>query len=235
MNRFFKLLLFMSLVSPPAMSQLPTEEEAFRLIVTQKKATDYSGAPAFTKAPGAMPKFYHGHYTSLHNNECIVVHSLLQGRDIIQVALLLYKSKEGYWKNGCWYYDNLYRLKVKDFNKDSILEIILETRINAGSKTYAKYRIVSLLNQENKNWYENSAVLGHDPQSLKSAEIGKEVYRDVKVTIIDSVRYQPCTIKERTTIGKFNGFADSIRIKFDTETISKFYQFKNFLYVPAAD
>jgi hypothetical protein len=82
---------------------------------------------------------------------------------------------------------------VKDFNKDSILEIILETRINAGSKTYAKYRIVSLLNQENKNWYENSAVLGHDPQSLKSAEIGKEVYRDVKVTIIDSVRYQPCT------------------------------------------
>ena len=235
MNIFFRLLPLICLLSQSAMSQVPTEEEAFRLIVTQKKATDYSGAPPFTKAPGAVPKFYPGHYTSLHNKECIVVHSLLQGRDIIQVALLLYQSEEGYWKNGCWYYDNLYRLKVKDFNKDSILEIILETRLNAGSKSYTKYHIVSFLNQENKSWYENSAVLGHDPQSLKNAEIGKEVYRDVKVTIIDSVSYQPCIIKERTTIGKFNGFADATRIKFNTETTYKFYQFKNFIYLPSAD
>lgn len=225
----------MSLLSLSAMSQVPTEEEAFRLIVTQKKATDYSGAPPFTKAPGAIPKFYPGHYTSLHNKECIVVHSLLQGRDFIQVALLLYQSKEGYWKNGCWYYDNLYRLKVKDFNKDSILEIILETKLSAGSKTYGNYRVISFLNQDRRFWYESGYLLGYDPQSLKNAEIGKEVYRDVRVTIIDSVRHQPCIIKERTTIGKFNGFEDATRIKFDTETISKFYQFKNFIYLPSAD
>ena len=43
------------------------------------------------KNPPTKPKLYHGHYTSYFNNECIVVCSLLQGRDIIQVVLLLFK------------------------------------------------------------------------------------------------------------------------------------------------
>jgi hypothetical protein len=236
MNALQKCVLLLCLIFPEWVSaQLPTDEEAFRLIITQKKATDYGEAFPFTQAPGAKPKYLPGHYTSAHNEECIVLYSLLQGREIKQIALLLYKSKDGYWKNGCWFYDNLYRLKVKDFNKDSILEIILETRINAGSKTYASYRIISFLNQNYQVWYENSSVLGYDPKQPKNTPIGKELYRDVKVTVVDSLPQQPCVIKERTIIGTFNGFADSTRVNVNTETRHKYYQFKSFVYVPFAD
>ncbi len=214
------------------MAQVPTNDEAISLVITQKKASDTKDAMPFTVAPGSRPKLFPGHYTSYYNTECIVVCSLLQGREIVQVVLLLYKSKEGYWKNGCWYYDNIYRLKVKDFNKDSILELILETKLYAGNRAYGNYKIISLLNQNTNTWYESSSILGYDPTSLKNALKGKEITKDIKITFNDSLYNAPSILKERTILGKFNSYSDSAGVKLDFETKYQEYKFVENKYYP---
>jgi hypothetical protein len=103
-----KILLFILVFQSNVLAQTPSLDEAISLVITQKKASDLKNALPFTIAPGSKPKFYPGHYTSIYNRECIVVCSLLQGRDITQIVLLLFKNKDGFWINGCWYYDNIY-------------------------------------------------------------------------------------------------------------------------------
>lgn len=213
-------------------AQTPSIEEAISLVITQKKASDDKDAYPFTIATGTKPKLFPGHYTSKYNKECIVLCSLLQGREYIQVVLLLYQNKEGYWVNGCWYYDNVYRVKVKDFNRDDILELILETKINAGSKSYGNYKVISLLNQNTQVWYENNTVLGFDKNALKTTPQGKEITKDVKVSLVDSIPSQPIVIKERTTIGKFNNYTDSAGVKLIYETTYNEYKFAEFKYIP---
>jgi hypothetical protein len=225
-------LLFIIFDKEYSYAQVPSNDEAIALVITQKKASDSKDALPFTLAPGSKPKLYSGHYTSNFNNECIVVCSLLQGRDIIQVVLLLFKNKEGYWINGCWYYDNIYRLKVKDFNKDDVQELILETKISAGNRTYSNYKIISLLNLNTTVWYENNVVLGFDPSSLKNAPTGKEITKDIKVTIIDSIPNKPCLLKERIILGKFNHYNDSIGVKLDYETHYQSYHLVENKYIP---
>jgi hypothetical protein len=161
-----------------------------------------------------------------------VVCSLLQGREVVQVVLLLYKNKEGYWKNGCWYYDNIYRLKVKDFNKDSILELILETKLNAGNRAYGNYKIISLINQNTNIWYENNSILGYEPTLLKNALKGKEITKDIKITFNDTLNSSPSIIKERIIIGKFNSYSDSTGVKLDFETKFQEYKFVENKYYP---
>ncbi len=230
--RLIMLLLFILTFQVNALAQTPSIDEATSLVITQKKATDSKDAPPFTLAPGSKPKFYPGHYTSYFNQECIVVCSLLQGREIIQVVLLLFKNKDGFWINGCWYYDNIYRLKVKDFNKDSILELILETKISSGSRSYGNYKVISLLNQNTTIWYENNTVLGIDQSALKNAPIGKEITKDIKVTFIDTIMNGPCIINERTILGKFNSYNDSTKVKLDFTTNYQEYKFVENKYIP---
>jgi hypothetical protein len=161
-----------------------------------------------------------------------VVCSLLQGRDITQIVLLLFKNKDGFWINGCWYYDNIYRLKVKDFNKDSILELILETKINSGNRAYGNYKVISLLNQKTSIWYENNTVLGIDQSAVKNAFKGNEITKDIKVTFVDSILNRPCVIKERTILGKFNSYNDSTGVKLDFTTNYQEYKFVENKYIP---
>ncbi len=229
------ILLFLFTFQIIAMAQTPSIDEAISLVITQKKASDSKDAPPFTIAPGSKPKIYPGHYTSYFNNECIVVCSLLQGRDIIQVVLLLYKNKDGFWINGCWYYDNIYRLKVKDFNKDELHELILETKISAGNRTYSNYKVISLLNQNTTIWYENNMVLGIDQSALKNAPKGKEITKDIKVTFIDTIKNSPCIINERTILGKFNSYNDSTGVKLDFTTNYQEYKFVENKYIPKLD
>jgi hypothetical protein len=225
-------LLFIFFDKEFSYAQVPSNDEAIALVITQKKASDSKNAPPFTLAPGSKPKFYPGHYTSYFNSECIVVCSLLQGRDIVQVVLLLFKNKEGFWINGCWYYDNIYRVKAKDFNKDSILELIVETKINAGNRAYGNYKVISLLNQNTTIWYENNTVLGIDQSALKNAPKGKEITKDIKVTFIDTIINMPCIIKERTILGKFNSDNDSTGVKLDFITNYQEYKFVENKYIP---
>jgi hypothetical protein len=225
-------LLFIFIFHVILMAQAPTSDEAISLVITQKKASDHKDAMPFTIAPGSRPKLFPGHYTSYYNTECIVVCSLLQGREVVQVVLLLYKSKEGYWKNGCWYYDNIYRLKVKDFNKDSVLELILETKLNAGNRAFGNYKIISLINQNTDIWYENSSILGYDPTSLKNALKGKEITKDIKITFNDTLNNAPSIIKERIILGKFNSYSDSTGVKLDFETKFQEYKFVENKYYP---
>jgi hypothetical protein len=157
---------------------------------------------------------------------------LLQGREIIQVVLLLYKNKEGFWINGCWYYDNIYRLKVKDFNKDSILELILETKISAGNRSFGNYKIISLLNQNNTIWYENNSLSGLELGTAIFAVKGKEITKDIKVTLIDTVFNVPSIIQVRTIYGKFNSYSDSIGVKLDYETHYESFKFFQQKYIP---
>ena len=229
---FIKMLLFILIFQLNAFAQTPSIDEAIALVITQKKASDSKNAPPFTLAPGSKPKFYPGHYTSYFNSECIVVCSLLQGRDIVQVVLLLFKNKEGFWINGCWYYDNIYRVKAKDFNKDSILELIVETKINAGNRAYGNYKVISLLNQNTTIWYENNTVMGIDQSALKNAPRGKEITKDIKVTFVDSIINNPCVIKERTILGKFNSYNDSTGVKLDFTTSYQEYRFVENKYIP---
>lgn len=237
MKRFItlQLLLFSLTCQKIALAQKPSEDEAIALVITQKKASDSKDALPFTLAPGSKPKLYPGHYTSYFNHECIVVCSLLQGRDIIQVVLLLFRNNAGFWVNGCWYYDNIYRLKVKDFNKDSINELILETKINSGSRSYGSYKVISLLNQNTAIWYENNTVLGIDPGTCKTAAKGKEITRDIKVTLLDTILNAPIVIKERTILGKFNHFNDSTGVKLDYETNYQSYHLAEHKYIPKID
>ncbi len=231
-RHYYLLLLIFVINSTYVMAQLPSNEEVMALAITQKKATDSKDALPFTPAPGRRVKLYAGHFTSLYNTECLAVCSFLQGRDIIQTVLLLFKTQEGYWRNGCWYYENIYRVNVKDVNKDSVLEIILETKLNAGNRAFGNYKLISLLNLNQQVWYENHTVLGYDAVSLKNSVKGKEVSKDVKVTFIDSVAKAPCIIKERTTLGKFNHYSDSsgVNLEYSTSTIE--YYFKEFKYIP---
>jgi hypothetical protein len=231
--QFYCLLLLFACFNSNLLAQLPSNEEVMSLAITQKKATDSKDALPFTPAPGKKPTLFPGHYTSKYNTECLALCQFLQGRDFVQVALLLYKTKEGYWKNACWYYEPAYRVKVKDFNKDSVLEIILETRLNAGNRAYGSYKVISFLNQNSSVWYENNTVLGQDATLLRNCVKGKEVTKDVKVTIVDTISSMPCILKERTTIGKFNHFSDSTGAHFDYETSTKEYFFKEMKYIPA--
>jgi hypothetical protein len=226
------ILLFIVNFRNDALAQKPSNNEAISLIITQKKASDPIDALPFTIAPGSNLKFYSGHYTSLHNEECIVVGSLLQGHEIIQVVLLLYKNKEGFWINGCWYYDNIYRLKVKDFNKDSILELILETKISAGNRSFGNYKIISLLNQNNTIWYENNSFSGIEEGTAKFATKGKEITKDIKASFIDTVITAPSLIQVRTISGKFNSYSDSIGVKLDYETHYESFKFFQQKYIP---
>lgn len=218
------ILLIVLTFNRLATAQKPSNEEAIALVITQKKASDSKDAPPFTVAPGSRLKLFPGHYTSFYNQECIVVCPLLQGRDIVQVVLLLFKNKDGFWVNGCWYYDNIYRLKVKDFNKDSILELILETKISSGNKTYGNYKVVSLLNQNTTYWYENNTVLGIENSLAKNTPKGKEVTRDVKVSLIDTIPNMPVLIKERTILGIFDQYSDSTGVKLKYETNYRMYK-----------
>lgn len=227
-----KILLFILTFQSSVLAQTPSLDEAISLVITQKKASDLKNALPFTIAPGSKPKFYPGHYTSIYNRECIVVCSLLQGRDITQIVLLLFKNKDGFWINGCWYYDNIYRLKVKDFNKDSILELILETKINSGNRAYGNYKVISLLNQKTSIWYENNTVLGIDQSAVKNAFKGNEITKDIKVTFVDSILNRPCVIKERTILGKFNSYNDSTGVKLDFTTNYQEYKFVENKYIP---
>jgi hypothetical protein len=227
-----KILLFTLIFQSNVIAQTPSLDEAISLVITQKKASDLKNALPFTIAPGSKPKFYPGHYTSIYNRECIVVCSLLQGRDITQIVLLLFKNKDGFWINGCWYYDNIYRLKVKDFNKDSILELILETKINSGNRAYGNYKVISLLNQKTSIWYENNTVLGIDQSAVKNAFKGNEITKDIKVTFVDSILNRPCVIKERTILGKFNSYNDSTGVKLDFTTNYQEYKFVENKYIP---
>jgi hypothetical protein len=227
-----KILLFTLIFQSNVIAQTPSLDEAISLVITQKKASDLKNALPFTIAPGSKPKFYPGHYTSIYNRECIVVCSLLQGRDITQIVLLLFKNKDGFWINGCWYYDNIYRLKVKDFNKDSILELILETKINSGNRAYGNYKVISLLNQKTSIWYENNTVLGIDQSAVKNAFKGNEITKDIKVTFVDSILNRPCVIKERTILGKFNSYNDSTGVKLDFTTNYQEYKFVENMYIP---
>jgi hypothetical protein len=227
-----KILLFILIFQSNVLAQTPSLDEAISLVITQKKASDLKNALPFTIAPGSKPKFYPGHYTSIYNRECIVVCSLLQGRDITQIVLLLFKNKDGFWINGCWYYDNIYRLKVKDFNKDSILELILETKINSGNRAYGNYKVISLLNQKTSIWYENNTVLGIDQSAVKNAFKGNEITKDIKVTFVDSILNRPCIIKERTILGKFNSYSDSTGVKLDFTTNYQEYKFVENKYIP---
>jgi hypothetical protein len=227
-----KILLFTLIFQSNVIAQTPSLDEAISLVITQKKASDLKNALPFTIAPGSKPKFYPGHYTSIFNRECIVVCSLLQGRDITQIVLLLFKNKDGFWINGCWYYDNIYRLKVKDFNKDSILELILETKINSGNRAYGNYKVISLLNQKTSIWYENNTVLGIDQSAVKNAFKGNEITKDIKVTFVDSILNRPCVIKERTILGKFNSYNDSTGVKLDFTTNYQEYKFVENKYIP---
>jgi hypothetical protein len=227
-----KILLFTLIFQSNVLAQTPSLDEAISLVITQKKASDLKNALPFTIAPGSKPKFYPGHYTSIYNRECIVVCSLLQGRDITQIVLLLFKNKDGFWINGCWYYDNIYRLKVKDFNKDSILELILETKINTGNRAYGNYKVISLLNQKTSIWYENNTVLGIDQSAVKNAFKGNEITKDIKVTFVDSILNRPCVIKERTILGKFNSYNDSTGVKLDFTTNYQEYKFVENKYIP---
>jgi hypothetical protein len=227
-----KILLFTLIFQSNVLAQTPSLDEAISLVITQKKASDLKNALPFTIAPGSKPKFYPGHYTSIYNRECIVVCSLLQGRDITQIVLLLFKNKDGFWINGCWYYDNIYRLKVKDFNKDSILELILETKINSGNRAYGNYKVISLLNQKTSIWYENNTVLGIDQSAVKNAFKGNEITKDIKVTFVDSILNRPCVIKERTILGKFNSYNDSTGVKLDFTTNYQEYKFVENKYIP---
>lgn len=231
----YLMLCFIFYCFSNVFGQLPSNEEVLSLAITQKKASDSKDALPFVPAPGKKPKLYQGHYTSVYNTECLAICHFLQGRDFIQVALLLYKTKEGFWKNACWYYDNLYRVKVKDFNKDSVLEIILETKLNAGNRAYGSYKVISLLNQVQNVWYENNTVLGYETELLKKAIKGKQVSIDVKVSIIDSIPHLPCIIKERTTIGKFNQYTDSTGVKIDYENTYMEYVFRPNKYIPKID
>jgi hypothetical protein len=227
-----KILLFTLIFQSNVLAQTPSLDEAISLVITQKKASDLKNALPFTIAPGSKPKFYPGHYTSIYNRECIVLCSLLQGRDITQIVLLLFKNKDGFWINGCWYYDNIYRLKVKDFNKDSILELILETKINTGNRAYGNYKVISLLNQKTSIWYENNTVLGIDQSAVKNAFKGNEITKDIKVTFVDSILNRPCVIKERTILGKFNSYNDSTGVKLDFTTNYQEYKFVENKYIP---
>jgi hypothetical protein len=227
-----KILLFTLIFQSNVLAQTPSLDEAISLVITQKKASDLKNALPFTIAPGSKPKFYPGHYTSIYNRECIVLCSLLQGRDITQIVLLLFKNKDGFWINGCWYYDNIYRLKVKDFNKDSILELILETKINSGNRAYGNYKVISLLNQKTSIWYENNTVLGIDQSAVKNAFKGNEITKDIKVTFVDSILNRPCVIKERTILGKFNSYNDSTGVKLDFTTNYQEYKFVENKYIP---
>jgi hypothetical protein len=227
-----KILLFTLIFQSNVIAQTPSLDEAISLVITQKKASDLKNALPFTIAPGSKPKFYPGHYTSIYNRECIVVCSLLQGRDITQIVLLLFKNKDGFWINGCWYYDNIYRLKVKDFNKDSILELILETKINSGNRAYGNYKVISLLNQKTSIWYENNTVLGIDQSAVKNAFKGNEITKDIKVTFVDSILNRPCVIKERTILGKFNSYNESTGVKLDFTTNYQEYKFVENKYIP---
>ena len=227
-----KILLFTLIFQSNVIAQTPSLDEAISLVITQKKASDLKNALPFTIAPGSKPKFYPGHYTSIYNRECIVVCSLLQGRDITQIVLLLFKNKDGFWINGCWYYDNIYRLKVKDFNKDSILELILETKINSGNRAYGNYKVISLLNQKTSIWYENNTVSGIDQSAVKNAFKGSEITKDIKVTFVDSILNRPCVIKERTILGKFNSYNDSTGVKLDFTTNYQEYKFVENKYIP---
>lgn len=227
-----KILLLILTFQSSVLAQTPSLDEAISLVITQKKASDLKNALPFTIAPGSKPKFYPGHYTSIYNRECIVVCSLLQGRDITQIVLLLFKNKDGFWINGCWYYDNIYRLKVKDFNKDSILELILETKINTGNRAYGNYKVISLLNQKTSIWYENNTVLGIDQSAVKNAFKGNEITKDIKVTFVDSILNRPCVIKERTILGKFNSYNDSTGVKLDFTTNYQEYKFVENKYIP---
>jgi hypothetical protein len=213
----------------------PSNDEILRLVIEQKKATDSKDAMPFTLAAGRSPKAYVGHYTSLYNNECLVICPLQQGRDFIQFVLLLYQTRQGYWQNGCWYFDNAERVKVKDFNKDSVLEVILETKINSGNRAFGNYKIISLLNLNQKIWYENKTELGIDHKSLMQAQKGKEVTMDVKVTIVDTIKSEPAILKERTIIGRFNSYSDSLGANLDYETKYRVYIFRENKYIPKLD
>jgi hypothetical protein len=226
------LLLIVILNLGKVLAQKPSKEEAIALVITQKKASDSKDAFPFTLAPGSTPKMYPGHYTSRYNDECIVVCSLLQGRDIIQVVLLLFKNKDGFWVNGCWYYDNIYRLKVKDFNKDSILELILETKISSGNKTYGNYKVISLLNQNTTYWYENNTVLGINQSLSKNTPKGEEITKDIKISLIDTIQNLPVLIQERTILGRFDHYSDSTGVKLNYETNYQTYKLIENRYVP---
>lgn len=229
------LLLLCFLFNFHVRAQLPSEEEVMSLLITQKKASDSKDDYPFIPAPGTKPKIYPGHYTSLYNEECMVTGSFLQGRDIKQVVLLLYKAKDGYWKNGCWYYDNYYRLKIRDLNRDSILELLLETKINSGNRSYGSYKILSLINLTMTVWYQNETFLGFDPKSVSTDPIGKEITRDVKVTIIDSVKTMPCEIKERTISGILAEKNESSGSKLDYRTSYAHYKFIEHRFIRIQD
>jgi len=235
-RQLFLLLLFIAIFTYEGRSQTaPSQDEIIRLVIEQKKATDSKDALPFTLAPGRAPKTYLGHYTSFYNTECIVVCPLQQGSNFIQCVLLLYKNNNGYWQNGCWYYNNVYRLKVKDLNKDMVQEIILETKTNAGGREFGNYKIISLLDQKQQIWYDNNTILGIDNIALKNIQKGSEVTKDIKITFVDSSNVIPATIKERTIIGRYNSYTDSLGAKIDYQTIYQEYNFRDFRYIPKID
>jgi hypothetical protein len=226
------VLLLLLVLKIQVKAQAPSEEEIFRLVIEQKKSTDPKDALPFIKAPGQKSKYYLGHYTSLSNDECIVVCPLQQGRNYLQFVLLLIKNKQGYWQNGGWYYENIYRLKTQDLNKDSIKELIIETKDIAANRVFGKYKIISLINLNEKIWYENNTLMGANNNSdYKNTSKGIEITRDIKVTIIDSINNKPSLIKERTTIGYFNSFSDTTGLKLDYKTKTKEFKFENFKYL----
>jgi hydroxymethylpyrimidine pyrophosphatase-like HAD family hydrolase len=181
-------------------------------------------------------KHYLGNYTSQYNNECIVVCPLQQGRIYLQFVLLLYKNKQGDWQNGCWYYENIYRLKTQDLNKDSIQELIVETKDISGSRVFGKYKIISLINLNENIWYENNTLLGTiSNNDYKKTSKNLEITRDIKVSIVDSKDNLPNMLKERKTIGYFNSFTDSLGLKLDYKTNTNVYKFENFKFVPIED
>lgn len=232
-HKIYFVLFFVFIARTITYAQVvPNDEDILRLVIAQKKATDAKDAPPFNLAPGGKPKVYPGHFTSGYNDECIVICPLTQGREYLQFVLLLYKTKAGFWENGCWYYDNAYRIKVKDFNKDAIQELVLETKISSGTKVFGNYKIISFLNQQPLIWYENNTLLGTDPAALKNTLKGKEITKDVKVSFEEITPELPVILKERTTLGLFNSYSDSSGVKLDYETKRIDYKFIPYRYVP---
>jgi hypothetical protein len=81
-------------------------------------------------------------------------------------------------------------------------------------------------------WYENNSVQGIDKNTIKNAVKGKEITKDVKVNLVDSIAIYPIVINERIIIGKLNNYTDSLGAKLDYETIYTEYKFLDYKYVP---
>lgn len=237
-NTLFLFLIFLLSINLLFSQSTPSPEQIEKAI-EQIKILDLEENNLFSQSElysQKEMKFALGNFTSLNEEECLVVVPMQVGRAYSEWLILMRKNSMGYWIYNDWFNLGGESIDLKDINDDGLKEIIIKSSNMNQGYFEGGFQLISLKGGESNLMYENHTFDNSSGAFISQGKVGDTISITTRVKFKDLNNDGVLELIEDKAIGIFDSYnqqADQVNQKYSKKEY--IYYLKDGRYIKQKD